>query len=626
MPPKKVREVGIKSFNPESLPPSCSMIIIGPPASGKCFGAGTLILMYDRTLKKVEDIRDGDFLMGDDGTPRKVEGTVKGRDRLYRITNIHDGTSHVVNLSHVMCLRMFSKPMISVILEPRDHSSSGTSEEIDRTSSARRWMVSWVEGNVEEEVIFSSLSDANSFAKDFEECRVGTNGCVENVLEISVEEYLLKFSSPKEIESLEGYGLYRKTLQSGDGVTDYFDLGRENLAYETGQEVSQLLLEGKGTSHAVARIQMAICSDLSHRRRFLDGMLSGCGGENLFLETGLRTIPLPREFTPEQLSVFHLFLRSMGFEPLPKIFWRHGEARLQFEDPLAGLSETQTESTHLISSRFESIATFDFIVEPAKNHPGSVFDPETEDVMGDYYGFSVDGNGRFLLGDLTVTHNTTLMENFSFYLKHRYPVARVFIGTEDGYKRFCNIFHPLFVSNYWSEEEEKQHINRQKMMEMENGRGYPGNYAVNIIDDVGDDPKIYKTKVMRGIFKLGSQHWAQLAMIGSQYAIDMPPDIRKSVSYVALGREPEENERKKLYSNFGGMCGSFPDFCSFMTGLTGDHTFMIIKKRSQTNNIEDCVFWFKTQQLGDWKFGCREAAEWAKQRYNPKYVEQIMFM
>jgi hypothetical protein len=29
---------------------------------------------------------------------------------------------------------------------------------------------------------------------------------------------------------------------------------------------------------------------------------------------------------------------------------------------------------------------------------------------GDYYGFQIDGNGRFLLGDYTVTHNTTLME------------------------------------------------------------------------------------------------------------------------------------------------------------------------------------------------------------------------
>jgi hypothetical protein len=219
---------------------------------------------------------------------------------------------------------------------------------------------------------------------------------------------------------------------------------------------------------------------------------------------------------------------------------------------------------------------------------------------------------------------TSLMEYLAYCRKHVYPTARVFIGTEDGYKRFCKIFHPLFVSNYWDEKEEEKHVLRQRTCEMENGRGYPGNYAVNIIDDVSDDPKIYKTKLMRGLFKLGSQHWAQLLMIGSQYAIDMPPDIRKSVSYVALGREPELNERKKLYENFGGIVGTFDRFCDLMDQITGDYTFLIIKKRAQTNELEDCVSWFRTRKLGDWKFGCKEFREHGTRRYDTNYVEQII--
>lgn len=221
------------------------------------------------------------------------------------------------------------------------------------------------------------------------------------------------------------------------------------------------------------------------------------------------------------------------------------------------------------------------------------------------------------------TGKTTFMENMAYYRKHVYPVGRVFMGTEDGYRRFCKIFHPLYVSNYWSEEEEEKHVLRQRTCEMENGRGYPGNYAINIIDDVSDDPKIYKTKLMRGIFKLGSQHWAQLAMIGSQYAIDMPPDIRKAVSYVAIGREPEEIERKKLYENFGGLAGSFAKFCDLMDQITGDYTFLIFKKRAQSNELEECVFWYQTKKLGDWKFGCKEYRAHAESRYDTGYVEQI---
>jgi len=43
-----------------------------PPGARKCWGHGTLLMMYDGSSKKVEDIKEGDVLMGDDGTPRTV--------------------------------------------------------------------------------------------------------------------------------------------------------------------------------------------------------------------------------------------------------------------------------------------------------------------------------------------------------------------------------------------------------------------------------------------------------------------------------------------------------------------------------------------------------------------------
>lgn len=218
---------------------------------------------------------------------------------------------------------------------------------------------------------------------------------------------------------------------------------------------------------------------------------------------------------------------------------------------------------------------------------------------------------------------TTFMENLSYYRKDKYPVARVFIQTEDGYKRFCSIFHPLFVSNYWDEEEEKKHILRQRTCVMENNKGYEGNYAINIIDDCGDDKTVYNTKTMKGLFKLGSQHWEQLLMVGTQYVIDMPTEIRNSVSFVAIGRAPDDVDRKKIYTNFGGLAGSYNRFCNLMDALTGDYTFLIFKKRSQSNELEDCVFYWRVKPLGNWKFGCNEYKKWGEDRYDPNYVEKI---
>lgn len=219
---------------------------------------------------------------------------------------------------------------------------------------------------------------------------------------------------------------------------------------------------------------------------------------------------------------------------------------------------------------------------------------------------------------------TSLLETLLYYTKHRYPTGRAFIGTDGGYEKFKSILHPLYVSNYWDEEEEKKHVQRQRLCELENGKGYPGNYAVNILDDISDDPKIYKLKTIRGLFKLGSQHYNQFLFVGSQYAIDMPPDVRKSISYVALFREPEEGERKKLFQNFGGICGSYERFCDLMDGITGDYTALIIIKRTQSNNLQDCVKYLRSEILKPWKFGCKEYRDWAEARYNKNFVEEVI--
>ena len=144
---------------------------------------------------------------------------------------------------------------------------------------------------------------------------------------------------------------------------------------------------------------------------------------------------------------------------------------------------------------------------------------------------------------------TTLIENMCYDLKHRYPVARAFMGTPNAYMRFCNIFHPLFVSSEYNETEEYKHIARQKKCVLENNSS-PGQYAINIIDDASDDTRIYKSKIFRGLFKLGSQHYNQLLMVGTQYCLDLSPDIRKSVSYVAIFSEHEREELKKIIYKF----------------------------------------------------------------------------
>lgn len=71
--------------------------------SGKCLGKGTRVIRYDGSVDVVENIKEGDLLMGDDSTPRKVSGLCKGIDDLYRIVpKSPRANPYVVNSEHIM--------------------------------------------------------------------------------------------------------------------------------------------------------------------------------------------------------------------------------------------------------------------------------------------------------------------------------------------------------------------------------------------------------------------------------------------------------------------------------------------------------------------------------------------
>ena len=69
---------------------------------GKCFAAGTPILMADFTVKNVENIFPGMEVMGVDFTPRKVLTRHIGRAQMFRIDQ-ENGISYAVNRFHIMC-------------------------------------------------------------------------------------------------------------------------------------------------------------------------------------------------------------------------------------------------------------------------------------------------------------------------------------------------------------------------------------------------------------------------------------------------------------------------------------------------------------------------------------------
>lgn len=70
---------------------------------GKCFGIDTPIMMSDGSIKKVQDIVVGDYVMGADSLPKEVLSLGRGREELYEVSG--KGISYIVNKSHILALK-----------------------------------------------------------------------------------------------------------------------------------------------------------------------------------------------------------------------------------------------------------------------------------------------------------------------------------------------------------------------------------------------------------------------------------------------------------------------------------------------------------------------------------------
>ena len=79
-------------------------IFEAPTGWGKCQKKGSTVLMFDGTLKKVEDVKVGDLLMGPDSKHRTVLSLGSGIDPMVKITPIK-GDPFYVNEDHVLSLK-----------------------------------------------------------------------------------------------------------------------------------------------------------------------------------------------------------------------------------------------------------------------------------------------------------------------------------------------------------------------------------------------------------------------------------------------------------------------------------------------------------------------------------------
>ncbi|KAL4819238.1 NUC071 domain-containing protein [Aspergillus spinulosporus] len=106
-----------------------------------CLAKGTQLLRYDGTKVNVEDVKEGDLLLGPDGGPRRAFNIVSGKDRLYRIKIDGDKEDLVVTANHILVLHRAKTMNTSVYFGRSEEQQGGPGEQLDipEVSAAERY-------------------------------------------------------------------------------------------------------------------------------------------------------------------------------------------------------------------------------------------------------------------------------------------------------------------------------------------------------------------------------------------------------------------------------------------------------------------------------------------------------
>jgi len=239
-----------------------------------------------------------------------------------------------------------------------------------------------------------------------------------------------------------------------------------------------------------------------------------------------------------------------------------------------------------------------------------------------YYGFTLDGNHRFLLGTFDVVRNTGksfLISSLLYEKSHIFPSAMVCSGTEDSNHHYSRIIPPTFIYGNLNKDKIQDFVKRQKVAKehLENP------WSVLLLDDCMDDPKMFNDPIFQGIFKNG-RHWKMWFILSLQYCLDVKPVIRTNIDGTFILRETNMRNRRALWENYAGVIPDFSMFNDIMDQLTTDYTALYIHNATTSNNIEDCVFWYRAKQIPkDFRFGSDEFWGFHNARYDEEHTEMI---
>lgn len=405
---EKVKEqllvfIHAKLTNPDMK--RCNLGLIGPPGVGKCLARDTPIIMFDGTIKNVQDIEVGDLLMGDDSKSRTVLSLARGREKMYKVHQVK-GDNYTVNESHILSLKltkMYKKNKFQYINNRQyrkgDIVDISVRDYIELSNHKKSTLKGFKVGiefspqyvPFDPYIIGVWLGDGSSSASKI------TN-------QDSKTLHYLQQNLSKHDLYLEYESKYDYRINGTKGINKFWDVLKElnlvnnkhipSIYYRNSRQVRLQLLAGLIDSDG-SYIEHTNVYEITQKNKLLaNNIVLLCRSLGFYVNTKLSKKSCIYKSIKREGVYQRLLISGFGLEEIPV----------------------------LVESKKSRVR------EQVKNalQTGIKLEPMPVD---DYYGFTIDGNHRFLLGDFTVTHNTAVSRLLAKILN--FPFEQISFGGID---------------------------------------------------------------------------------------------------------------------------------------------------------------------------------------------------
>jgi hypothetical protein len=178
------------------------------------------------------------------------------------------------------------------------------------------------------------------------------------------------------------------------------------------------------------------------------------------------------------------------------------------------------------------------------------------------------------------------------------PVGTVISQTEFA-NRFFSAFVPgRFISDEYTPDRTEKYLKRQFQVNdasKEDDRIDPR--AFLILDDcLSERVEINRDKCLKYLFFAG-RHVNSFTALCMQYPLGLSPDMRGNIDFVFIFREPNAQNRRRIFETYAGMFPNYDIFTQVMDQCTQNFECMVIDNTTVSNRLDDQVFWYKANDV-----------------------------